>query len=507
MDFSLSKQNYKILKTIRDASFEDCVQADFSLPEYMPEVLRIIKSVAQPKILSCRQTGDRVNVEGVCDMKMIYTAEDGCIYCFSQSKSFGGFCENPDFTDSVDVRAVADAEYVNCKATGTKTAEMKAGIKVRVTVYKEENEEVASLSEKGSIEEKCVDLEVVSTGCRKTRSFSMSDSVCPPTPSAFILSDSAYAICTEIRKIGNKIMVKGEAIVEISYVNGNDKSCTEQLKHTLPINQILEFDGMEEKFTGDVRLCVSAAEIVQRNDSGGEGNVFEISLSIDATASMWEQKQLSLITDAYAINGNIELKKRNYCFYSPLDSISQDYTLKESFRVTGEGVGNILNSCAKLSGISFRQNENGVLISGSVAVSCIMRDLSGGISVVNKMFDFSLDKKLDCGEMSVVCEPEATLASIECVPVNSTTVEVRGCVKIMAQVFGCMHLDVVTDITESDKQTIRKNNAITVYFPDTEESLWAVARRYNTTVKAIAMENNIEGDTTGNLKMLFIPAN
>jgi LysM repeat protein len=51
-----------------------------------------------------------------------------------------------------------------------------------------------------------------------------------------------------------------------------------------------------------------------------------------------------------------------------------------------------------------------------------------------------------------------------------------------------------------------RKSAITVYFPKREESLWSIAKSYNTTVESIALENNLEGDTTGELKMLFIPS-
>ena len=67
-------------------------------------------------------------------------------------------------------------------------------------------------------------------------------------------------------------------------------------------------------------------------------------------------------------------------------------------------------------------------------------------------------------------------------------------------------VDAVVDITESTEAVKRNNNAITIYFPNNEESLWGIARRYNTTVEAIAKENDLTGDTTENLKILFIPA-
>ena len=134
MDITLKKENYKILQTVKDNSIEECVEADFSLPEYMPEILRIIKSTAQTKVNSCKAVGERVTVDGECELRMIYTAEDGCIYSFSQSRPFTRHCENIVFNDATDINCEVSVSYVNCRATSTKRAEIKAGIVIKINV-------------------------------------------------------------------------------------------------------------------------------------------------------------------------------------------------------------------------------------------------------------------------------------------------------------------------------------------------------------------------------------
>ena len=114
MDFSLKKEEYKLLKTIVDNSIEECVEAEFTLPEYMPEILRIVKSSAEPKIDSCRLVGERVTVDGTCELRMVYVSEDGELYCFSQSRPFTRYCENSGFAEGVDATVKANVSYVNC---------------------------------------------------------------------------------------------------------------------------------------------------------------------------------------------------------------------------------------------------------------------------------------------------------------------------------------------------------------------------------------------------------
>ena len=67
-------------------------------------------------------------------------------------------------------------------------------------------------------------------------------------------------------------------------------------------------------------------------------------------------------------------------------------------------------------------------------------------------------------------------------------------------------VDTVTSVVRGDTPLPVGKNAITVYFPDGEESLWDVACRYHTTVRAVAEENGLEGETTAGKAVLFIPA-
>jgi LysM repeat protein len=69
-----------------------------------------------------------------------------------------------------------------------------------------------------------------------------------------------------------------------------------------------------------------------------------------------------------------------------------------------------------------------------------------------------------------------------------------------------MDIDVVSEISEIKESEKLHSSAITVYFPNCEETLWDIAKRYNTTVESIVLENNLVGETTKDIKMLFIPS-
>lgn len=506
MDISLKNEEYNFLKALSDNTVEESVEAELSLPEYMPEILRIIKSTADPKINSCRLVGERITVDGVCDLRMIYTAEDGGVYTFSGSRPFTRHCENSDFAQCTDAVALADISYVNCRATGTKRAEIKAGIGIKFTAYGEERQSFVSEVHETGIEQKVHFTKGASLGCCSIKHFSMSDTLTLNTPAAFLISARAVAVCSEIRKISNKIMIKGEAIVDICYVNANDKTCTERVKHSMPINQIIEYDKMDEKYMGNVYLTVSALDVIPKGDTQGVFTAFDISLGVGATAKMWEERELCLVTDAYSVDSALELKSIPLDIYDRIEDFSDTYIFEGEFSASGEGAVSVVDCMGAIANLKTTVENEDLVTSGTITINAIIKDTTGSLSSVSKVFDFKYRHKGDYQNRDIHCQPHINVVSADCMLKDSKTLGVRCEMNVSACVMSRETVECVVSLTKSEGIVKRKTNAITVYFPEeNNESLWGIARRYNTTVKAIAAENNLEGETTESLKMIFIP--
>ncbi len=506
MDISLENEEYCSLKRSYDTALEECVEAELSLPEYMPEILRIIKSVAVPKINSYTTVGERVTIDGVCELRMIYVGEDNCIYTFSQSRNFTRYCENSAFSDACDVKVKANVNFVNCRATNTKRAEIKAGLGLFVTAFSENREPIIFLSDSQSIEEQKTDVSCMSLGCKKSKMFSMSDTFELENDNAlFLVNTCASAVLGEVRKISNKLMLKGDVIVDISYVSGEERETIKHLRKFLPINQILEFDGMEEHYTGDVCLEVLALDVMIINDSSGNGKTFDVALSVNTSITMWEPKELSPMTDAYAIDGTVDLTYKKIKFYNALDAVRDTYNFKGLIDVSKIAPENVLDSFYELGEPDTKYSDGILEIIGTLKVSLILKDTSGSVVTTEKILDYKYERKLDTEKQKTECTPSVTISSFETQLRGKDEVNVKAEMQINCSVFGETEINVVSDIKEGIEKEKLSKSAITVYFPKTKETLWEIAKRYNTTVESILLENNLESETTENVKMLFIP--
>ena len=64
---------------------------------------------------------------------------------------------------------------------------------------------------------------------------------------------------------------------------------------------------------------------------------------------------------------------------------------------------------------------------------------------------------------------------------------------------------IVKACADEDKKIQKDNCALTLYFAEKGESLWDIAKEYNTKQQSIFEENSLEKDILDSSKMLLIP--
>ena len=444
MEIPLQKEEYRILEKC-ECVIDECVQAELSLPEYMPEIIRIIKSCAEVKINSCGCTGERCTVDGECELRMIYTSDDGLLYSFSQTRPFSRYCENRAFSNAEDVNASAEISYVSCRAVNPRRAELKAGVAIKVTAYSACAKSIASSGSSPEIQQKCKSFGAMSLGCRRTKGFSMSD-VCEigKGGAQFLIGTNASAVLSDVRKIGSKLMLIGEAVTEICYVPAADKSLTEHIRHTMPINQVLEFEGLQENFTGETALSIAACDVIIKNSSGGEGNAFDISLGINATVTMWEEKQYSVITDAYSASGELALQKETAEFLSQVDEIHENRSFRETLDLSKTGVSRLLNLSFGKTEAEVRVNGDSLTVSGTLKTALLYRDRSGEAVILEKAIDYSCERKLPQSVDSFFALPGVAVCSVDCIQKSDTQAEIRLDLQLDCRVFSRNQIEIIT---------------------------------------------------------------
>ena len=75
MDFKINRETVPISENIFDGVQEQGVELDYILPDYYPDIFRLVRCEVVPVITSYSINGDKLSYELRCDMKILYCSQ------------------------------------------------------------------------------------------------------------------------------------------------------------------------------------------------------------------------------------------------------------------------------------------------------------------------------------------------------------------------------------------------------------------------------------------------
>ncbi|NLA72228.1 MAG: DUF3794 domain-containing protein [Clostridiales bacterium] len=509
MDISLQKENFGFSSVIYDRVIEQNVTTELNLPDYMPDILRVIRATLTPSIISANLVGDRITVDGTYEAQIIYCCEEGELHSYCGVSDFSRYAECHDAisTDVVTVKAVCD--YANCRALSPKKAEIKGNISIPVRLIRRQSQEVLTGAEGAGIQLKGDNLSAVSITAVGERTFSMSDVFELPDSRDSIKSvlyADAFAVIGEVKQISNKLMLRGELFVDVAYIPESSVSTIEHISHSLPISQIIELEGINENSLCEIHLSVPLIEAFAKPKADNTQRVVDISASVAVFVVSSEPKESELVLDAYSTTNTVDIKMNTHSLLDFGETIDEVLIIPESIDVSQNGVTSVTDIRIENPNYSTTVTETEFITSGTVKACIIYTDSANSQNYMEKLIDIKSVLPNNTGK-SARFEPRLTVTGSSFVLSAAEKIDIKVEAVMKGNVYLEKTVTSVSDITDlGEKEKSQKARGVTVYFTDDNESLWDIARRYSTTIEAIAEENDISHEALTEKQMLIIPS-
>jgi hypothetical protein len=218
----------------------------------------------------------------------------------------------------------------------------------------------------------------------------------------------------------------------------------------------------------------------------------------------YRQQKCVCVEDAYLINGELEVGKTTIDINRFVQSVDESCLVAFTADLEGCEAQEIIDcrcdnvTCVSTSGVQ------GAELSGAVTVSIIYRDKDGKISSLQRQGDYRITKPCEGADGKVFCEADVC-AVASSASGKGSEVSVKVQLNVKGSIFESLPVTVINDVKQLESENKAQSASITVYFSDSGEKLWDIAKRYNTTTQAIEAENGIKGEFTEKDGMLLIP--
>ncbi len=509
MNFNINTQRLGFCEAVYETAAEQSLDADISLPDYCPEIQRVLKCSVVPNITAVQNNSGRITADCNAVVRLLYVGDNGKIAGYEQSYPIQKFVESSRVGSESAVTANVNTDYVNCRAVNSRRIDVRAMMTFTFKAMKKREEDILCMADGAGIQTMTEDCNFASLSGVCERAFSIGEVVelgADKIPVSRIMNVSACAVAKEIKAINNKVLVKGDCIVKIYYI-GEESGAIESVEHSMPISQIIEMDGISESSLSSLNMCVSSCEAVAKADSSGDMRLIDLNARISAFMAAFDETPVTLICDAYSTDYDVKNTTKSIEQLRYNDSFDTSFTNKVVLESIGVSVDCVLAVWCSDVRSNFSVKEDKCVISGTYQATVVYKDSEGQAGIVQKPVDFDYSFKLKEKAERISCFGSVRLSNSSCSVTGDSRLELKTEMLASGLVFSCNVKKYINSI-EIDETSAKheKSCALTIYFCDKGESLWNIARRYNTTVDAIMRENDFETDTVENSGMMLIPS-
>lgn len=509
MNYSMNREHFSFNEVLFDGCQEQSIDLDFSLPDYCPDIKRILKCQVYPQINAKNITSDRLDVEGISIVRLIYVdAIKNTIRCCEYKEPF-----STSFNmDSPEENAMAfiktKVEYMNCRAISPRRLDIHGAFSICAKICSKLEQEVVNGIEEDDIQQKKEDRIISNVVGIGNQQFSVNETleVGSEKPKIeTIIRNSISLTIKDTKAIANKLIIKADALLKILYLSDLDVGNVESIEYTVPISQIIDVPGVDESSLCDINMELLNSDVRAKSDSFNEENLVSLDLKIAAMVIAYESRDLQVVADVYSTKYNLDVGYKQISIPKLVSFVSEVYTNKNNVDISGEGVSEIIDVFNEVIMVNAKSENGKINFKGKMNICILAIDDKGEPFYIERMMDFEHEKDWDGKTDNISCDVVASLISIDFRISTKNSIEIKIAINLKATIISMDNFKVVNNISADEENPRRKDASLTIYYADAGESIWNIARNYCTSVDAIKLENDLSEDVLQKRGMLLIP--
>ena len=261
-------------EVVFDGQTEQGVELDYVLPDYYPEIFKILKCTLTPRIISYSASGDsKLTLDGVVYIKVLYLAEgSSAVHCVDQRYTYSKTVDIGRKLPSTPTISLAlKPDYCNCRAVSSRRIDVRGAVSCKIkavcpTKYvlpalpediQIRTSEITCCGETLTAEKQITVREEIETGASGI---------------GFIVQSDAVAKITDLRVIADKAVIKGTVTLNALYGVHNPESsgCTdmERMSADIPVSVILDVNGITDSHLCLPEITIMNLELAPKTEGG-----------------------------------------------------------------------------------------------------------------------------------------------------------------------------------------------------------------------------------------------
>lgn len=504
MPVELIKNPLKVCKIVGENVYSTVVEEDINVPDVNPDVYKILAPTATVLIKDCEVLSDKVLINGQVMINILYEAdmEGKPMHSMDISANLSQAIEIPGVKAKMKEFVNAVVQHVECSIINSRKLNMRVIMDLDCRVEELFDLELASdirgLSDIQILREPCKMKQVVSYN-KDQYNINEQLVVLPEKPAVQkILKTDFKAVLKEDKITDGKVELSGVLGINVLYVAMDEENSINFLEFEVPFNQYIEVPAAERNMDCVTEVNPGQFYLDVMENEEGEKKLLTVEAVINVNTKVYKEAEEEAVVDAYSPSNVIEIGKEMVKMNEFVGKGRSNTVIKESVSIR-HGDPEIESVCYVNAIPVINETkifDDKVMVEGVLETDAIyMSSFSGEpMCSLREQIPFRHFVDIPGLKLGMQCLTKCNIESLTFSPMNSQMIELRVVINVSADAYKQTDKRLVNRVEEVDGITIDESRipAVTIYLVQKGDTLWSIAKRYNTTVDALVKLNNIE---------------
>ena len=499
MSDKLFYDNMMSTEKIMDISAEQSVETEILLADYDTPVFKIVKTTMEHAVTQKYIMNGRLTVEGFIKLNVYYQPpQNGGMSVVSQKIPFTKQMDvQADDNNSSIVSVTGHCQYVNTRPQNPTRIDIRGAYMFSIKVFSTVHHRVVTAAKGRGV---CCDATetngfyLSSTGSRR---FNIEDEITAEDNFDRVLRVENSFPPAAVSLYSDKVVLKGEISSSVYYISTD--GMVRKHPHTFSYNQVVDMDGLKENHIVQYFMGISAFAIAQNSENGK----LTAKLTVNAETAAFAKQQVMAVKDAFS--RSFHYKTENQTVFADDNMIICDRTAPLNIAVTVPQDFTPVHMMFESSPVKSFFEIGKMSVKARITAHIIGKNAHGEYECLSAENDLNMPWFENCGRYDEFC--------LEISPVSATVakddrnIQISGVFAIHGFAVQKKSCTILADFSENTETPLENtDDALIVYYADTGEKLFDIAKQHSADPQMIREENNLTDDTLAQPQMLFIPA-
>lgn len=518
MPLELIKNPLKVSRIIGENIFSTVVEEDINVPDINPDLYKILAPSATVQLKDCEVLNDKVMVNGQIVISILYAAdaEGKPLSSMDIAANFSQTIEIPGARPKMKENINIVIQHIDCHMINSR----KLSSKVIMDIYCRVEDlfdlelatDVRGLSDIQVLREPGSFKQVV--GYNKDRyEFNEELNLAADAPSIGRILKSDYRVIVKDEKVvDGKVEVNGMLGVSILYRAETEEEQLHYQEFEIPFTQYIEVPAAERNMECTTESALQECYMELGEDANGEKRVLNTYMVLGMGAKVFKDVEQDVVVDAYSPSNVVDIERNLVSVSEFVGKCRSNIVIKETMgikhgdpeieKVCYVNVMPVVNDVKLL--------DDRILLEGMMECTAVyMTSYSAEpMCSITEQLPFRHFMDIEGVKLGMPCAVKCSADSVNFSQINNEVIEIRVVLGVYAEAVKHTEKRLVENIEAVEGVSIDYSRipAVTIYMVQKGDTLWSIAKRYNTTVDALAKLNNIENPSkvTNGMKIMIL---